>query len=141
MNRGITLIETLVVVTLIGLLAAVVSPAVGSGVETVRLRTSGERLAATMRMARERAVRTRHYWQVSVDPETRIVELRDLQGDAVKQWELPVAVEGEAVSAVFAPDGSFSTLRLTLVNQRGRGLRLEMDALTGMALETTDEHR
>src|SRR6266404_5521520 len=70
-SSGVTLIEMLVVMTLIAMLAAVAAPSVGSGIETVRLRTTAERLAATLRTARGRAIRTRHYMQVSVDPQTR----------------------------------------------------------------------
>src|SRR5580658_3833519 len=91
--RGITLIEMLVVMTIVGLIAAVVAPSVGSGVETVRLRATGERLAATLRTARTRALRTRHYMQISVDPQSRAVELRDLEGGAVSSWEIPATIQ------------------------------------------------
>src|SRR5580658_8962870 len=91
--RGITLIEMLVVMTLVGLLAAVVAPSVASGAETVRLRSTGERLAATLRLARTRALRTQHYMQVSVDPQSRAVELRDLDGGSVSSWEIPNTIQ------------------------------------------------
>ncbi len=129
-NAGVTLLEMLVVVTLVGLLASVVAPSVTAGLETVRLRASAERLAASLRLARERAVRTRHYLEVTVDPQSRRVELRDLEGDYVRDWELPegITVKAEKPQAfLFAPDGTPPAVRLALENRRGRTAEVEMD--------------
>jgi type II secretion system protein H len=139
-NAGVTLMEMLVVMTLIGLLASVATPSVTAGMETVKLRNSAERLAATLRLARERAVRTRHYFQVTVDPQTRRVELRDLEGDYVRDWEIPVAVNADCGlrnaecpnTFVFPPDGSVPGTRLVLENSRKRKLAVELDAFTAL---------
>src|SRR5437773_10627062 len=93
-QSGITLIEMLVVMTLLGIVAAIAGPSVGSGVETVRLRSTAERLAATFRTGRNRAVRARHYMEVSVDPQARLVELRDLESSRpVDSWEIPPTIQ------------------------------------------------
>ena len=139
-RAGVTLLEMLVVVTLVGLLAAVVTPAVGSGIETVKLRSSAERVASTLRLARERAVRTRHYQQVTLDPLARRFELRDLEGDYARQWDSPVAVSAECgvrnaecpKAFVFPPDGSVPGARLILENARKRKLSVELDPFTSM---------
>ncbi|SRR5579871_670718 len=133
MRRGITLIELLVVMTLVGLLAAVAAPSIGSGIETVRLRASGERLASTMRLARTRAVRLRHYMQVSVDPKSNEVSLRDLEGNSVSTWEIPptVAVLSDRPMAFLVyPDGGEQAMRVGLRNQRGRTLEVSTDPFT-----------
>ncbi len=134
-NAGITLIEMLVVMTLIGLLASVVTPSVTAGMETVKLRNSAERLASTLRLARERAVRTRHYFQVTVDPQARRVELRDLEGDFARDWILPetIAVKVDHVLLYqFAPDGSVPSLHVDLENSKRRTVSVEMDAFTAL---------
>jgi type II secretion system protein H len=139
-QAGITLLEMLVVMMLIGLLASVATPSVTAGMETVKLRSAAERLAATLRLARVRAVRTRHYFQVTVDPRTRRVELRDLEGEYVRDWETPVAVNAECGmrnaecpnSFVFPPDGSVPGARLVLENARNRRLAVDLDAFTGL---------
>ena len=131
--RGVTLIEMLVVMTLVGLLAAVVAPSVGSGVETVRLRATGERLAATLRMARTRALRTQHYMQVSVDPQSRAVELRDLEGGSVSAWEIPNTIEVQSkrpLTFLVYPDGGSQVMRVGLRNQRGRQVEVAPDPFT-----------
>jgi type II secretion system protein H len=131
--RGITLIEMLVVMTLVGLLTAVVAPSVGSGVETVRLRATGERLAATLRTARTRAMRARHYMQVSVDPQSRVVELRDLEGGAVSVWEIPSTIRvlsDQPMTFLVYPDGATPVMRVELRNQRGREVEVASDPFT-----------
>ncbi len=132
-ERGITLIEMLVVTTLIGLLAAVVSPSVASGLDTLRLRSAGDQLAATFKLAHDRAVRTRHYFEVSVDPESRRVELKDLEGAFARNWELPETIQVKAerrLAFPFGPDGGMPVIRVPLENARKRALAVEMDPFT-----------
>jgi type II secretion system protein H len=135
--RGITLLEMLVVMTLIGLLAAIAAPSVGSGVETVRLRSTSERLAATLRTARTRAMRARHYMQVSVDPKSGVVELRDLEGgsvaSSVASWEIPSTIQVQSdqrLAFLVYPDGGAQAMLVTLRNQRGRELEVALDPFT-----------
>ncbi len=123
----------LVVMTLAGLLAAVVAPSVGAGLETVRLRAAGERLAATLRMARTRALRTRHYMQVTVDPQSRAVELRDLEGGSVSSWEIPNTIQVRSerrLAFLVYPDGGTQVMRVSLRNQRGREVEVVSDPFT-----------
>ena len=132
-KRGITLIELLVVMTLVALLAAVVAPSVGSGVDTVRLRSSAERIAATFRIAHERAARTHHYMEVSVDPQSRAVELRDLEGGSVSAWEIPNTIEVQSkrpLTFLVYPDGGSQVMRVGLRNQRGRQVEVASDPFT-----------
>ena len=146
-QAGFTLIEMLVVITLVGLMAAVVAPSVGAGVETLRLRSSAERLAATLKLARERAVRTRHYHEVAVDPELRRVEMKDLEGDYARDWEIPETLKVIAdcglriadcqTTFLFSPDGSVPPAKVLLENSRGRRIEVVMDPFTAFA--TTKE--
>ena len=133
LQSGITLMELLVVMTLIAVLTAVAAPSVGSGVETVRLRSASERLAATFRTAHERAMRTHHYQEVSVDPQSRAVELRDLESGSVASWDIPAAVVVKAeqrVAFLVYPDGGTAAMRVTLENARGRQTEIVMDPFT-----------
>lgn len=139
-NAGITLMEMLMVMTIIGLLASVATPAVTAGMETVKLRNSAERLASTLRMARERSVRTRHYFQVTLDPQTRRVELRDLEGDFVREWEMPETISMNVDRPLlfqFAPDGSVPSFHVELENSRKRTANVDLDSFT--ALPTVKE--
>lgn len=143
--RGVTLLEMLVVLTLVGLLAAVVAPSVGAGLETVRLRSSAERLAASLKLARDRAVRSRHYVEVTLNPSSRRVAIQDREGDFERSWDLAetIAVKEEATARreappppehifafMFSPDGATPAVALRLENNRGRAVDVEMDPLT-----------
>ncbi len=133
MQRGITLIEMLVAVTLVALLAAVAAPSVGSGVDTVRLQSTAERMAATLRTGRDRARRSHHYMEVSVDPQTREVALRDLEAGSMSAWEIPPAIEVKSekrVAFMLYPDGGAQAMRVSFENSRGRRLEVVMDPFT-----------
>lgn len=130
---GVTLLEMLIVMTLVGLMAAVVGPSVGAGLDTLRLESSAERVAASLKLARDRAVRTRHYMEVTVDPESRRVALSDLEGEYARSWDLPetITVKAERPQAfLFPPDGAPPAVRLELENSRGRKALVEMDPFT-----------
>ena len=145
-QSGITLIEMLVVMTLAALLAAIVAPSVGSGVDTMRLRSTAERMAATFRTAHERAMRSHHYMEVSVDPLSRAVELRDLESGSLASWEIPgtIVVKAEQrVAFLLYPDGGAQAMRIRLENGRGRQTEIVMDPFTlfPAVLEVSQEVR
>jgi len=133
LQSGITLVELLIVMVLIAVLTAVAAPSVGSGVETVRLRSSAERIAATFRTAHERAIRTHHYMEVSIDPKSNDVELRDLESGTLSAWEIPNTVTvkaGQRLAFLLYPDGGAQAMQVTLENVRGRQTEITMDPFT-----------
>ena len=144
-SRGITLLEVLVVLTLIALMGGVVFPAVTAGLDTLRLKSTADRLANTFRYARERALRRQTVCQVTVDPARRVVEFEDLGAGAYRRsWDLPQEImlrPGAASSAptperarafVFPPDGGTPQIGLTLANARGRTASVEFDLLSAL---------
>ena len=135
-QSGITLIEMLVVMTLIGVLAAVAAPSVGSSIETLRWRSATERMAATFRTAHERALRLHHYMEVGVDPKSSLVELRDLQTGSLVSWEIPHTVSVKAdrrLSFLLYPDGGVQAMQVRLENGRGRQAEIVLDSFTLLA--------
>ena len=140
--RGITLLEMVVVLTIIAVLGAIVFPSVTAGLDTLRLKSAADRLANTFRYARVRALRQQTVCQVTVDPERRQVELEDLGRAAPgtkpsyrRAWRLPpeIAVEPRGMRTfVFPPDGGTPQVALRLVNARGRAVTVEFDVLTAL---------
>ncbi|HUM18188.1 MAG TPA: GspH/FimT family pseudopilin [Candidatus Nitrosotalea sp.] len=77
MRRGFTLIETAVVLLVLALTAALVAPAVGRGVDTIRLRAEVAGVASFLRAARERAIAQHRALEVGIDGEGRTLVMKD----------------------------------------------------------------
>lgn len=131
-----TLIEVMVVITIIAIMGAVVFPSVSGGFNNLRLKTSAERLGNTFRYARERALRTHRVCQVTVDPERGSVEMYAPGRPPYRgHWELPPSVSFRAErvrSYVFTPDGAAPQIDVVLANDRGRTASVRFDLLTGL---------
>lgn len=75
MRRGYTLIETTVVLLVLALAAGVAAPAIGRGLDAIRLRTEVAGVASFLRAARERAITQRHALDVRIDEAGRTLTL------------------------------------------------------------------
>jgi general secretion pathway protein H len=82
MRRGYTLIETVVVLLVLALAAAVVAPGIGRGLDSVRLRAEVAGVASFLRAARERAISQHVSLEVGLDPEGRTLVVKG--ADAVR---------------------------------------------------------
>jgi len=143
-ESGVTLLELLVVVALASIMLAVVFPSVGSGLTTLELRTSAQRLAAAARYARDQAVHRQTAFHLEIDSGAGRVAVMDLQGNARRAFDLPASVrvesvlplQEEAASRVrrflFMPDGAAPAFVVVLANQR-REMRGVSEPLTGAA--------
>ena len=141
-DRGITLVEMLVVVALVSILLAVVFPAAGSGLATLRLRTAAQDLATAAKYAREQAIYRQRFFLLELDGEARTVAVVDLESGSTRSFHLPEAVRvdsilpekiGEAVGSrswLFSPDGSSDPFQVVL-GVRQRKIQISSDPLTG----------
>jgi general secretion pathway protein H len=142
--RGVTLLEVLVVVTVIGIIAGIAYPGVTSGLDNLRLKSVADRLAHTFRHARDLAQQRQTVCQVTVDPELRLVEFEDLAaaleggvGGEPRRWEVPpeITVRLDRRRAfLFAPDGGAPRIDVVLANSRGRTARVSFEPLSGLPL-------
>ena len=93
-NRGVTLLELLIVIALMGIIAALVVPMFGGPVSTSELRATARQLAAGLRLARSEAVSERRETFLVVDvagPHTFVLGGDDLHRVA-SGWR-PVRLE------------------------------------------------
>ena len=75
MRRGYTLIETTVVLLVLALAAGVAAPAIGRGLDAIRLRAEVAGVASFLRAARERAITQHHALDVRIDEAGRTLTL------------------------------------------------------------------
>jgi len=140
-EAGFTLVEMLVVLAILGLIAAVTLPALGTPSDGVRLRAVTSDLVAALRLTRAAAITAHNDMALVLD-----LEARTLQSPAVPQKRLPPELTAEMVIAEperitpsrgafrFFPDGSSTggDIRLHLA---GREARICVSWLTGQARE------
>ncbi len=142
-RRGVTLVEMLIVVTLLGLLVGITFPSVTAGIESVRLASAADSVASHLNAAVNRAER----WQEAVEIEflidQRQMNLRSATPGYERSFELPTGVEfrnirpeiraGSEVPRRFLvyPGGTVPGITVELANSRGGGRIVSVDPITG----------
>ena len=137
-SRGVTLLELLIVLSIMAIVAAMVVPMLGGGVSTGELKGAARQVAAGLRLARSEALATRQETGVLLDLERRTFQIeRDRHEHALpRQIELKLfTAESDLVSdkvgAIrFFPDGGSNGGRVTLAAGE-RKYDVDVDWLTG----------
>ena len=137
-QRGVTLLEILIVLALMALLAGIALPMLGSGVSTTELRGSARQLAAGLRSARSEALAQRRETFLLLD----VAGKRFKVDQDPREHKLPAGVElklftaqndlvdGTTGAIRFFPDGGSNGGRIT-VAARTRKFEVDVDWLTG----------
>jgi general secretion pathway protein H len=136
--RGVTLLEMLVVLSIMAVVAAIVVPVFTGGVSGSELKGATREVAAGLRLARSEALATRMETRVMLDLENRSFQVeRDPRTHALpKQIELKLFTAqsdlvSDKVGAIrFFPDGGSNGGRVTLVAGE-RKFNVDVDWLTG----------
>ncbi len=150
LRRGFTLLELLLVVTLLGVMTAVVLPRMRRSVRARGLTEGAEEMASFVRFARaeamRRSLRTRlkvsadrlEYWIEMQDPEGAGQEQYTRFGDALldSRRRLPQGVRVDAIleeqrdtraaPIVFTPDGVSASYSIELVDKMTRSLSIDI---------------
>jgi len=137
-QRGVTLLEILIVLALMALLAGIALPMLGSGVSTTELRGSARQLAAGLRSARSEALAQRRETFLLLD----VAGKRFKVDQDPREHKLPAGVElklftaqndlvdGTTGAIRFFPDGGSNGGRIT-VAAGTRKFEVDVDWLTG----------
>ena len=136
--HGVTLIEILVVLAILGLMAALVMPMLGPGVSNSELKSAARQVASGLRLARSEAMASRSERFLTLDLEGR----RFMAGSDTHAHALPKDVEmklftaqndlvDDKVGAIrFYPDGGSNGGRVTIASGE-RKFEVDVDWLTG----------
>jgi len=144
-QKAFSLLELLIVMTLIGLITAVAAPNFGHSLSPLQARSSTNKIASILRYARSQAVTRQQVCRVMFDiPERRVTLLaKSATGATNETYRLPegismqpvgpgVAPEAESFSIDFYPGGNSSGGQLTLTGKSGREYRVTVDFITGI---------
>ena len=150
MNRkGVTLIELIVVIVIIGIGAVLFAPNIGAWLPNYRLRSAARDVVSTMRTAQMRAVSTNLQYRINLNPADVGANSYVLERNTGGIWvteppiqPLPtgVTIVGNTLPnqrAEFNQNSTSSSGTLTLQNSRGTQRRLTITSSTGRVTITT----
>ena len=137
-SRGVTLLELLIVLSIMAVVAAMVVPMFGGGVSTGELKGAARQVAAGLRLARSEALATRRETGVVLDLGRRTFKVeRDGREHAlpgaidIKLFTAQSDLVSDTVGAIrFFPDGGSNGGRVTLAVGE-RKYDVDVDWLTG----------
>ena len=149
-KKGVTLIELIVVMVIIGILAAFLAPNIGAWLPNLRLRSAARDIVSTMRTAQMKAVSTNMTYRVSFTqtPPSYVLQYENPPAGS-ENWitegasqAFPSGVSISAITiagnnAVFNPNSTSSSGSVTLQNSKGTQRRLTLTPSTGRVTITT----
>ena len=154
-SAGVTLLEMLVVVSLMALMVGITFPSVMTGLDSLRLRSAAGDVSSMFNSALTRADRLQDAVELNISPQRRSIASRAIRTNVTRQIDLPQGIHiahvypedlrwtvddsGALVDRHFIvyPNGSVPRIVIDLVNDRGAHRIVMLDPITGVARERT----
>ncbi len=147
-ERGITLIEMMIVTLLIALMAGISFPAVSAGLESLRLNSAARGISSLLNSGMNRAERREEVVEFVVLPADNKLRARSVKGGFDRQLSLPDGVTIAGVlpammeadgsvpnpprSFVLYPGGATPAIGVLLRDRRGDSRLVQVDPITGV---------
>jgi prepilin-type N-terminal cleavage/methylation domain-containing protein len=145
--RGVTLIEMMVVMTIIAVMGGVLYPSAASGLESMRLSATTDEVASFLNGAMERANRRQIVVAVTVDRQTNTLIAHSTEANFIRRYELPASVTIQGVlplppgiqakdmppqrTILFYPGGNVPRIGIALLSRNGGRRIVRIDPITG----------
>jgi prepilin-type N-terminal cleavage/methylation domain-containing protein len=143
-ERGVTLVEMMIVVAIAGAMVSLVLPTFSNGLENLRLSQASDSVAAFINGALNRAERRQQAIEIIITPRENLILLRSADGAFSRQLELPDGIKiagtlpkptgdpADARGFLLLPGGTPPRIGVQLVNRRGRQSIVSVDPITGV---------
>ena len=141
-NRGVTLLELIVVLAIIGLLVGVTLPSTTSGLSSYRLKAAAGDVATFMTSALNRAERHEQMMEIIVYPKLNKLELDSSEPGYARTLNLPegISIAGEnPLRIVLMPGSAPPRVAIDLFNDRGAHRIVRLDPVTGVPEEAAQQ--
>ena len=141
-SRGVTLVEMLIVMTIIGLIAAVSFPAFSSGLDGLRLNSASDSIVSVLNTGLNRAQRRQEAVELAVSAKENFVSLasaslsRRLEmpsGITIQQVWPRLAEETDAPRLfLLLPGGAVPRIGIEIANRKGVRRIVRVNPMTGV---------
>ncbi|HEX4134245.1 MAG TPA: prepilin-type N-terminal cleavage/methylation domain-containing protein [Bryobacteraceae bacterium] len=136
-KSGVTLLEMLIVVTIVSVIAGISFPALTSGLASVRLSSASGSTASFLTAAMNQVERSETAAAIVITPrESRLdVYTSDSRSKPVQTLRMPqnISIEGdEPRRFLLFPGGTFPRITLVLHNDKGSRRAVRIDPATGV---------
>jgi prepilin-type N-terminal cleavage/methylation domain-containing protein len=141
-TRGVTLIEMLIVVSIIGLMVGVTFPSINSGIDTIRLMSATDSVVSFLNAALNRAERRQQVMEVTISKQKNQLALRSTDANFLRELALP---DGVTISRVLPenpeetdrriylyPGGTVPRIGVEITNARGAKRIVRVDPVSGV---------
>jgi prepilin-type N-terminal cleavage/methylation domain-containing protein len=144
-ERGVTLLELLIVMTLMALLAGLSYPSIASGLDSLRLRSASNAIVAFLNTALERADRRQQAVEIWISPRENSMTARSADLGFVRRLDIPEPIRIVSVmpSAMvnadeprrffLYPGGSVPQIAVEIATKEGRKRLVSVDPITGVS--------
>lgn len=144
-EKGVTLIEALIVVALIAMIAAVSFPAVSAGLDTLRLRSTSDAIVSFLNIALDHADRRQQAVEVIISPRENLLLSRTADLGFSRSLDIPAQVRIVSVQPALPtvtdpqeprhfllyPGGSVPGIGIEISTLRGSRRLVSVDPVTG----------
>lgn len=145
-NKGFSLVEVVVVLTIIALSVALVKPSLSRFLRAVELKAAAKRISSILRYCRSEAVNSGQVYQVLFDANLREVKMKqfDSAKSSPKTYPLPEGInlkeidvespenDSDLPAIEFYPSGGSNGGTIVLDQQEGTAYKIRVHFLTGV---------
>lgn len=142
-ERGVTLIEMLIVITLIALMAGISYPAIGAGLDGLRMASASDSISTFLSVGLNRAERREQLIEITISKPDNALFLRSADGFE-RRLDMPAGVRIADVLPetpadpdaprrfLLYPGGALPRIGVHIVSSRGAQRTVWVDPITGV---------
>jgi prepilin-type N-terminal cleavage/methylation domain-containing protein len=150
-NAGVTLVEMVIVVTVIGLIAAVMAPSMAAGLDSIKMATAADNVAVFLNGAVNRSDRRQQAVAVTIYIRENKLVMYSNEAGFTRELKIPDGISIEAVlprdvngpvdpyRLILMPGASAPAVGVQLINSHKNRRVVRLDPMTGYPRIVTPE--